>query len=76
MHDAVSVSPKDSYARILQSFEELRAGMSVRIVLTSGYDSETRPHGSEECRRRGILASMVADLQHVGMHFFRTALSL
>src|SRR6202158_698735 len=74
MHGAVSIRPQDTHARILQSFEKLRAGMSIRIVLTCGYDSETRLYGSEEFRHRRILASVMADLQHIGMHCFRTVL--
>src|ERR1700737_4662413 len=74
MHGAVSIRPQDAHSRILQSFEELRAGMPVRIAFSRGYDSQEWLYCSEEFRRRRILTSVMADLQHIGMHCFRTVL--
>lgn len=40
--------------------------MPKKVVFASGYDSETRPHSSEKFRRRRILASVMANLKHIG----------
>jgi len=74
MHGAVSIRSQDPYSSILQSFEDLRTGMSVRFVFSRGYDSDTRLHGSEEFRHRRILTSMMADFQHFRMQLFRAIL--
>src|SRR6266478_2719969 len=75
MHGAVSIRPQHPNSRILQSFEQLRTGMPVGVVFSSGYDSNERLYGSEEFRSRRILTSMMSDLQHVGMQLFH-AISL
>src|SRR5260370_40600677 len=74
MHGAVSIRPQDTHSRILQSFEERRAGMPVRIVFSRGYDSKEWLYCSEEFRRCRILTSVMADFQRIGMHCFRTVL--
>src|SRR2546422_5242957 len=68
MHRAVSIRPQDPYAGVFQSFEEFYIGMPVGILLTSGYDSDTRLYGRKEFRHRRILTSVMADLKYIGAH--------
>src|SRR6266446_1989770 len=75
MHGAVFIRPQDAHARILQSLDELSVGMSVRIVFSRGYDSDERLHGTEEFRHRRVLASVMADLQHIGVFRFSASSS-
>ena len=74
MCGAVPVGSQNPHTRILQSFEELLAGMPVRIVFSRGDNPRSRLHRCEKIRHCGILAPVMADLQHICVQCVRAVL--
>jgi len=57
-----SVNPN---TRLLQPFQQLRAGMPVGITFSGGDDPDLRLHGREKFRHCRVFATVVADFQNV-----------
>ena len=62
---AVGVGAQCRNTSLPQAFEELRTGMSVRIVFSGRNNAEAWQDGGKEFRSGGVLAAVMADLQNV-----------
>jgi len=67
VHRTIAVGAQDAHIGVCKPFEQLGAGMAVRITFSYGDNCEARFDGGQELRSSRVLAAVMANLQYFGL---------